>query len=110
VIISGLLPEEAQAMSLVVHRPHMTLNTDGRPHPRENGLAAATVLLGVVSVALTTAHGMHAVGAWTGAVGGLTGAWGQMVSATTAERFLVVFGLGLCFVGVALNLSHGGLT
>lgn len=96
-------------MSLTVHHRVLTLNTDGRPHPRENTLALATLALGLLSLGMAFWEGLHIVGAWAGAVGGVTGAASQLFSATTAERWVTVFGLGLCGVGFALNMSHGGL-
>lgn len=95
-------------MGQAVHRrPHLTLNTDGRAHPRENALAVATLLLGLVTV-LATAVGAYPVGVATGLLGSAVGAWAQLVSATTAERWLIVFGGGASFVGLGLSLAFGG--
>jgi hypothetical protein len=38
----------------------------------------------------------------------LLGLYSQLVSATTAERWINVLGIGLAFVGVGLGLAHGG--
>lgn len=96
-------------MALTIHRPRLTLNTDGERHPVENALAAVTVALGVVSLLLAGWDELHVPGAWIGGVGALVGVWAQMISATTAERWVIVFGLGGCMVGFYLNMSHGGL-
>lgn len=96
------------AMGQAVHRrPHLTLNTDGRAHPRENALAVTTLLLGLVTV-LATAVGAYPVGVAAGLLGSAVGAWAQLVSATTAERWLIVFGAGASFVGLGLSLAFGG--
>jgi hypothetical protein len=42
-------------------------------------------------------------------VGILTGARGQFVSVTTAERFVLVVGLGAAALGFFLGMSRGGL-
>lgn len=96
-------------MALTVHRRHLTLNTDGRPHPLQNALAVTTLVLGMLSIALAGWEGLHVPGSWLGLVGGGAGAASQMISATTAERWVTVFGLGLCGIGFALNLANGGL-
>ncbi|MBA0052837.1 hypothetical protein E0L36_18745 [Streptomyces sp. AJS327] len=85
------------------------LNTDGRSHPVENSFAAATLLLGVVAFVTALWPGLHVISGWTGLVGILTGAWGQMISATTGERFVLIIGLGASAVGFYLAMAHGGL-
>ncbi len=42
-------------------------------------------------------------------MGILTGGYGQFISATTAERFVLVLGLGASAVGFFLGIAHGGL-
>jgi len=89
-------------------RPHLTLNTDGRRHPVENALTALTVLLGVVALACTLSESLHVIGSWAGLVGVIVGLYGQLRSATTAERFVLVIFLGAAAVGFGLNMAHGG--
>ncbi|MCD0482183.1 hypothetical protein [Streptacidiphilus sp. ASG 303] len=89
--------------------PAFTLNTDGRPHPTENALTALTVVFGLIAFITAFFPGLHLLTSWTGLAGIITGAWGQYVSATTAERFLLVIFLGASAVGFYLGLSHGGL-
>ncbi|WP_369200523.1 hypothetical protein [Streptomyces sp. PU-14G] len=88
--------------------PLSYLNSDGRRHPKENSLATATLVLGVVSVVCAWWSGLHVLGTWVGIVGVLTGAWGQYISATTGERFVTIIGLGAAAVGFYINMMHGG--
>lgn len=97
---------------------HLTLNTDGKPHPLENLLAGVTFVLGVVAFLLGLSTGLHAIGlvgadlhvpaSGVGVVGTVVGLYAQLVSATTPERWLIVIGIGGAFVGGALGLAHGG--
>ncbi|MEC4015760.1 hypothetical protein [Streptomyces sp. H27-D2] len=98
------------AQAVRQHRsPLSFLNTDGKAHPVENSFAAATLLLGLVAIISSLSPGLHLVSSWAGLVGILTGAWGQMISATTPERFLLIVGLGAAAVGFFLGMAHGGL-
>ncbi|WP_326598035.1 hypothetical protein [Streptomyces sp. NBC_01803] len=85
------------------------LNTDGRPHPVENGFAAVTLLLGAVAVITSIFPGLHLVSCWTGLAGIATGGWAQLISATTGQRFAAVIGLGAAAVGFYLGTANGGL-
>jgi hypothetical protein len=92
-----------------VHRRHLTLNTDGRPHPRENavtGFGTLFALIAIVSVFFPTTH---LVGSWAALAGIVCGLWAQMISATTAERFVNVSVIVLSGVGLLFGLAHGGL-
>ncbi|MGW7350236.1 hypothetical protein [Streptomyces sp. NPDC054784] len=96
------------------HDPLSFLNSDGRPHPVENALAVTSIVVGLVAFAagLVTQGGgadLHLLASWAGLVGVLVGGWGQFVSATTAERFLLVLGLGGSAVGLFLGMAYGGL-
>ncbi|NJP99218.1 hypothetical protein [Streptomyces zingiberis] len=84
------------------------LNSDGRPHPVENSLVAATLVLGAVAFVTAQFHHLHLISSWTGLAGVVSGLWGQMISATTAERFALVIGLGAAAVGLFLGMAHGG--
>ena len=90
------------------HLPHPTLNTDGRRHPRENALTFATLILGLAAVAFAFFEDLHQIGSFVGAAGVVAGLWAQLVSATTAERWLIVVGLGAAVIGFGLNMAHGG--
>ena len=89
--------------------PFALLNSDGRAHPTENSLALATIVLGLVAVLTNFWPSLHLISSWTGLVGIVTGGIGMMLSATTAERFVVVIGLGAAGLGFFLGVAHGGL-
>ena len=90
-------------------RHHLTLNTDGRPHPVANTLAVLAACLAVVSAVSAWYPSTHMIGSWTGLAGLLIGLWSQMVSATTAERFINVSAMIVSGVGLLFGLAHGGL-
>jgi hypothetical protein len=85
------------------------LNSDGKAHPVENTFAAVTVVLGTVAFVAGFFPGLHLLASWTGLAGSVTGLRGQMISATTAERFLLIIGLGAAAVGFYLGMASGGL-
>ncbi|MGW1989967.1 hypothetical protein [Embleya sp. NPDC001921] len=91
------------------HRPRLTLNSDGRAHPRENALVAAVVLFALVAGICAFFDEMHILGAWTALAGVLTGLVSQMFSATTGERVVTVLALGVSAVALFMNMFHGGL-
>lgn len=82
---------------------------DDKPHTRENALAAATVVFGVVAIVCAFFDHLHILGAWSGLAGVLVGLGGQMISATTLERFVLVIALGGSAVGLFINMANGGL-
>ncbi|TDC20919.1 hypothetical protein E1265_19730 [Streptomyces sp. 8K308] len=84
------------------------LNIDGRPHPVENRYAIATLLVGAVAAIFSIWNDMHLISSWAGLVGIALGARAQMISVTTAQRFLAVLGLGAAGLGLYLGLAHGG--
>jgi hypothetical protein len=96
-------------MAQHAERTHLTFNTDGRPHPLENTLVAVTVVLGGIAIVSSIFDSLHLLSSWTGLVGILTGGYGQFISATTAERFALIIGLGMAGVGFYLGVAHGGL-
>jgi hypothetical protein len=79
------------------------LHAHDRPHPREEALSWATLTVGGVSF-LLACFGGFMLGLVLGAVGIALGLYAQMVSATTAERWVVLPGLALAALGVALNM------
>ena len=91
------------------HRTHLTLNTDGRAHPRENLLAVLTAGFGVVAVIAAFFPSAHVVASWFGIAGLGCGVVSQYVSATTNERWVTVVGLIMSGLGLAFGLAHGGL-
>ncbi|MEV7782950.1 hypothetical protein [Kitasatospora sp. NPDC088351] len=97
-------------MALSFHRlPALTLNTDGHRHPRENTLVSVTALLGVLAFATSFFHDLHLVSSWSGLFGIITGFWGQFISVTTAERFVLMIALVASAVGFYLGIARGGL-
>ncbi|MGW3243265.1 hypothetical protein [Streptomyces sp. NPDC001070] len=91
------------------HRFRFTFNTDGRAHPVENTLAVVTLVLGLIASIAAFWSGLHLLSSWAGLVGILVGAFGQYRSATTAERFFFIIGMGLAAVGFYIGMAHGGL-
>jgi uncharacterized membrane protein len=99
--------------------PLQILNSDGRPHPVENIMAIAILLIGLVSFVIgiivvrnspSSPHIWHIVATATGLVSLLVGLYAQMVSATREQRIIIVTGIIAGFVGLALGLAHGGFT
>jgi hypothetical protein len=87
--------------------PHVHLPPVER-HPLHDAIAVLTLVLGLVAALSGLSPGLHAVGAWVGVAGLAAGAYNQMTSESTPERFITVTGLGLSFVGVMLGIAHGG--
>ncbi|MGW2560617.1 hypothetical protein ACWCXB_15495 [Streptomyces sp. NPDC001514] len=83
--------------------------TDGKPHPLQDALMAATLVLGVVAFVSAQFDSLHLLSSWSGLIGILTGGYGQFISVTTRERFLTVIGLGAAAVGFFLGMANGGL-
>jgi hypothetical protein len=96
-------------MAHAIHRPHLTLNSDGRRHPMENTLAVVTVLAAIVAVACAPFPRMHVLGSWAGIVGLAVGLRSQLVSATREERVITVCAMTLAGWGLLFGLHHGGL-
>lgn len=82
--------------------------TDGKVHPLQDTLVAVTLVLGVLAFTTAWFHGLHLLTSVVGVIGILTGAYGQYVSVTTRERFLVILGLGASAIGFFLGMAHGG--
>jgi hypothetical protein len=92
-----------------VHRHRFILNTDGASHPLENSGSVLTLILGLVAAVCAFFPSMHLLGAWSGLAGMGVGLWSQMISATTAERFVNITGVVLSGIGLLFGLAHGGL-
>ena len=99
--------------------PHVTLNSDGEPHPLINALTIFTLVIGLVSFVLglvirnapsTDNLGMAITTAVTGLASLVVGLYAQMISATREQRVLIVTGMIAGFVGLALGLAHGGFS
>lgn len=101
------------------HLPHVSLNSDGEPHPLVNGLTFFTLIIGLVSFVLglvirnvsgTSSLAWAVATAATGLAAMLVGLYTQMISATREQRVLIVTGIIAGFVGLALGLAHGGFS
>jgi hypothetical protein len=99
--------------------PHVTLNSDGQPHPLINALTIFTLVAGLVSFVLglvirnvpsVDSLGMAITAAVTGLACLLVGLYTQMISVTREQRVLIVTGIIAGFVGLALGLAHGGFS
>jgi hypothetical protein len=91
-------------------RPHLTLNSDGKRHPVLNAAAAYTVLAGLASFLLGIYNVLHIAGTVLGVTGFVIGLLAQMMSATRAERMVIVVGIVASFVGMGLGFAHGGFS
>ena len=96
-------------------RPHVTLNDDGQPHPRDNTLSLFTLVVGLIACVLGFLANQKGIGTWAhvgatwlGLIALFVGLPAQLFSATRTERMLIVTGLVAAFVGVCLGLAHGG--
>lgn len=87
---------------------HSTLNSDGQRHTLINVAAAFAVVAGLVSFVLGMFNQQHFIGTSLGVAGFLVGLVAQMLSATRAERMVIVFGIVASFVGMGLGFAHGG--
>jgi len=100
------------------HLPHVSLNSDGQPHPMVNALTIFTLVIGLVSFVLglvirnisDTGLGWAIATGATGLAALLVGLYTQMISVTREQRVLIVTGIIAGFVGAALGLAHGGFT
>lgn len=97
-----------QAIRRRQQNPLTWLASDRRAHPLPLTLAVTTLLLGALAALTAFFPGLHVVSFWAGLAGLLTGAWGQMISATTGERFLLVTGAVAAGFGGLMGLAHGG--
>jgi hypothetical protein len=88
--------------------PHVTLNSDGQRHPKENGLAVFTLICGIAAFAVGWFVRLHVLASILGLAALLVGLYAQLISATREERVIIVTGLIAAFVGGALGLAHGG--
>jgi len=94
-----------------IHLPHtaaspadVRLHADESPHRRLDLLAWASLALGVVSFLIAAGSGGSLWGVAVGTVGFAVSTVAQMLSATTAERWLILPGWALSFLGALMNL------
>lgn len=89
---------------------HLTLSTDGKRHPLIDAAAAYTALAGLASFVIGMISREHMAGSILGLTGMVVGLIAQMMSATRAERIVIVFGIVASFVGMGLGFAHGGFS
>jgi hypothetical protein len=77
-------------------------------HAVDGALALLTTALGAAGLLLVVLDA-NIAGAAAGAVGVVTGLWGQLISRTRPERFLDVVGLGAAAVAFALGMAYGDI-
>ncbi|MFF5701668.1 hypothetical protein ACFY7H_04090 [Streptomyces sp. NPDC012794] len=100
----------AQAMHRQSPPPPISLfSTDGKSHPVQDTLMVVTLVLGAVAFVTAFFHDLHLLTSWAGLIGIGTGLYGQFISATTRERFVLIIGLGASAIGFMLGMAHGGL-
>ncbi len=92
------------------HLPHVTLNSDGKPHPLENTLAVTTFVVRITAFVLGFIVVTHLPAAVLGVVGLLVGMYVQLISATREERIIIMAGMVAAFVGAGLGFAHGGFS
>ncbi|MEU6815731.1 hypothetical protein [Streptomyces sp. NPDC046860] len=83
--------------------------SDGKPHPLQDGLTVAALVLGLLSFVTCFFGGLHLVASWAGLIGMIAGAYGQWISITTRERFGLVVGMGASGIGFLIGMANGGL-
>ncbi|MCX5200034.1 hypothetical protein OG897_00950 [Streptomyces sp. NBC_00237] len=99
----------AQAMRRVPSPSPSLFATDGKSHPLQDTLMGVTLVLGALALVTAMFHNLHLLSSWAGLVGIVTGGYGQFISETTRERFLLILGLGASALGFFLGMAHGGL-
>jgi hypothetical protein len=83
--------------------------TRTRTITREQVLAGLVLALGVFSTICAFVPSWHVPGSWTGLAGLALGAVAQMLSTSTAQRWVIVPGWVLSFIGLAVGIDNGGL-
>jgi hypothetical protein len=106
------MPQAANASSeapATRARPaRISLNSDGKPHPMENGLTVFTFVVGIVAFAVGLFVRAHVLGTVLGGLSVCVGMYAQLVSATREQRVLIVTGIIGGFVALGLSIAHGG--
>ena len=92
------------------HLPHVTLNSDGKPHPLENTLTLVTFVVGIAAFVLGFIVAEHLAAAALGLAAVFVGLYVQLISATREERIIIMAGVVAAFVGAGLGFAHGGFS
>jgi hypothetical protein len=105
------VPETANAAaSTGVRQPVFSLNEDGQRHPLENTLTVVTFVAGIIAFAVGWFVRLHLPALVLAIVSMVIGMYTQLVSATRAQRIIIVTGMVAAFVGGALAIAHGGFS
>ena len=94
--------------SVAPARPRVTLNSDGKPHPVQNGLTVFTFVVGIIAFALGIIVRAHLFATVLGILGFVIGMYAQMISATREQRIFIIAGVIAAGVGMGLGIAHGG--
>jgi hypothetical protein len=86
----------------------ISLNSDGKSHPMENGMTVFTFVVGIVAFAVGLFVRAHVLGTVLGGISVCVGMYAQLVSATREQRVLIMAGIIAGFVGLGLSIAHGG--
>lgn len=103
------MPDDTQIQP-VTQPQHLTLNTDGKRHPLLNLVTVFVCVGGIVAFALGLIVRTHLAATVLGMACFAVGLYAQFVSATRAERMLLVVGIIGGFVGAGLGIAHGGFS
>jgi hypothetical protein len=85
---------------------------DSATHRRtmvENGLAAFTIVTGLLAFATGWVVALHSIATVLAVASMVIGLYAQLVSNNRDQRIVIVTGLVAAFVGGALAISHGGV-
>jgi hypothetical protein len=94
--------------SIAPARPKFTLNSDGKPHPVQNGLTVFTFTVGIIAFVLGIIVRAHLYATVLGILGFVVGMYAQMISATREQRIFIIAGVIAAGVGMGLGIAHGG--
>src|ERR1700739_1830412 len=86
------------------HAPRLTLNTDGRRHPRLNAATAFTFFGGIAAFALGLVVEAHLAATVLGTVVFGAGMASQMMSETREQRVFIMAGIIAAGVGAGVGL------
>jgi hypothetical protein len=75
----------------------------------ENGLAAFTIVSGLIAFATGWVVALHSIATILAVASMVVGLYAQLVSSNREQRIVIVTGLVAAFVGGALAIAHGGV-
>lgn len=105
------MPETANAgASTGARQPVFSLNEDGQRHPVENTLTIVTFVAGVLAFAVGWVVRLHLPATVLALVSMVVGLYTQLISATRAQRIIIITGVVAAFVGGCLAVAHGGFS